>query len=65
MTTKPHSLITLVKRLDCKCGISLLPNKVYEADWDGEFNRWIISLSETVKVVVLPKNVLESITSTP
>ena len=63
MTTKPRSLVVLAKRLDCKCGVSLLPNKVYEADWDSEFNRWIVSLSETVKVVVLPKNVKESLTS--
>jgi len=62
MTTTTHSLVTLNKRLDCKCGISLIPNRVYSADWDAEMERWIIVLSETTRVVVLPKNIKESLT---
>jgi hypothetical protein len=53
--------IYLIKRLEySRIGITLVPNHPYQAVWDSEGSRWVVSLSSQTHVVVLSKFVKES-----
>lgn len=53
--------IHLVKRLEYgRIGVTLIPNHPYQAMWDSEGSRWVVSLSPQCHVVVLSKFVKET-----
>ena len=53
--------IYLIKRLEYgRIGVTLQPHHPYQAVWDNEGQRWVVSTSPTCHIVVHPKFVKET-----